>query len=224
MTAFENNLAELAGAFAGDGWISRGNSGLTLFISGNPKDERNYYDNRIVPLLNETFKVKIRAREFRYWGTYGILTCNKNILESFLKLGFTVGKKVASVKVPTIILRNNTLYKHFLRGLFDTDGCIYFQRSYGSSSSKWQKEYRHRPVVAFATVSLSLYREICRMVNCLGFNFYKTKPYKGRTNKNLVYRLRIEGKENVKRWFSLINPASKKHLDRFNIWLKEGYF
>jgi intein/homing endonuclease len=224
MTAFENNLAELAGAFAGDGWISRGNSGSTLFISGNPKDERNYYDNRIVPLLNETFKVKIRAREFRYWGTYGILTCNKNVLESFLKLGFTTGKKAFCVKVPDCIKENNALHKHFIRGLFDTDGCIYFQRSYGDSSSMWQKKYRHRPVVSISTISLCLYEELCSMLNSLGFKFYKKKPHKGKTNKNLVYTLKVESKENVKKWFSEIKPANEKHLNRFNKWLEKGYF
>ena len=34
-------LAELLGAFAGDGWMSKGNSGISLFITGKPKNSKH---------------------------------------------------------------------------------------------------------------------------------------------------------------------------------------
>lgn len=58
-------FAELLGAFAGDGWISKGNSGLTLFISGNPKNEVEYYD-RIKWLFNKAFAIEVKPRNFEY--------------------------------------------------------------------------------------------------------------------------------------------------------------
>lgn len=220
----QKEFAELIGAFIGDGWISRGNSGLSLFISGNPKDEKAYYNNKIVPLFSKTFNFQAKAREFPYWGTYGILIANQAVINRFIQEGMPVGKKALNIGIPDGIKKNKKLYNHFLRGYFDTDGCIHFQKSYGSVASKWQKQYRHRPVIEFSTVSATLCNDVQEMASQLNFNFRNKRPHKGKKDKNPAYRLRLEGKENVKRWFLEIKPNNKKHVDRFKIWKNKGYF
>ena len=40
-------FSELLGAFAGDGWMSKSKNSIALFITGNPKDEKEYYNKRI---------------------------------------------------------------------------------------------------------------------------------------------------------------------------------
>jgi intein/homing endonuclease len=168
------HFAELIGAFTGDGWISKGNGGLTLFISGNPKDEKEYY-KRIKYLFKKVFSVKAVPRDFPYWGTFGVLICKKDVIASFTNLGFPIGKKSLTVKVPKQIEENTDLFPYFIRDLFDTDGCIYFQKSYNKNASKWQKSCKHKPAVLFTSMSKDLIDSVIAMSKVLGFNFRMKK-------------------------------------------------
>jgi hypothetical protein len=93
-------FAELLGAFAGDGWMSRGNSGISLFITGHPIDEKEYYDKRIKFLFKKVFGVEVSPRHFPYWGTYGICVGKREIIGEFINAGMAVGRKASSVAVP----------------------------------------------------------------------------------------------------------------------------
>ncbi len=165
-----NYFAELLGAFVGDGWMSKTNSGISLFITGNPKDEKEYY-KRIISLFKKEFLVVLEPRDFKYWGTYGIYTGRKEIIHKFIEAGMPVGNKSICVKVPMEIKNNKELYIAFLRGLFDTDGCISFSKSYNKNASKWQKEKRHIPRVSITTISKDLAQEVNSMFNNINLNF-----------------------------------------------------
>lgn len=59
-------FVELLGAFTGDGWISKNKKrGLTLVISGNPKDEKEYYQ-WLAGLWEAEFANTIKPRAFSY--------------------------------------------------------------------------------------------------------------------------------------------------------------
>jgi intein/homing endonuclease len=149
-------FAELYGAFAGDGWIGRGSGGLSLFITGNPADEKDYYWKRIRPLFKETTGLVVMPRAFEYWGTFGVMVCRREIIEKFLSVSAPIGKKARIITVPDFALSDSGLFVAFSRGLFDTDGCISFHKSYNKNASVWQKTNRHRPRIFFSTVSYSL--------------------------------------------------------------------
>jgi hypothetical protein len=216
-------FAELAGAFAGDGWISKGNKGLTLFISGNPKDEKPYY-KRIRFLFKKIFQITVNPRPFPYWGTFGVMVCKKEIINSFFSIGFNCGKKALTVKVPNKIQKNKKLFSYFIRGLFDTDGCIYFQKSYNKNASIWQKSVRHIPTVFFTSMSKELIDSTYKMNKALGLEFRYDKPTVPRYSKSFCYRIRLQGKKKVKRFFRIVKPKSKKHLDKFNFWITQGFY
>jgi len=216
------NFAELIGAFTGDGWISKGNNGFTLVISGNPKNEREYY-KRIRFLFKRVFSVNAVPRDFFYWGTFGVLVCKKLVIKQFIEQGFPIGKKSLTVKVPAQIENNPKLFPHFLRGLFDTDGCIYFKKSYNKNASVWQKTVRHRPVVSFTSMSKELIDSVFKMNKNLELNFRMEKPAMPRYSTGFAYRVVLEGKKSVKRFFRIIKPKNQKHVNKFKAWLKQGF-
>ncbi len=216
-------FAELLGAFAGDGWMSKGNSGISLFISGNPTDEKEYYNKRIKFLFKKTFHIDVFPRDFSYWGTYGICVGKKEVTKQFILSKMPVGKKCNIVKVPKSIISNPKMHTSFIRGLFDTDGCIYFKKSYNKNASRWQKQTRHRPTVIFSTVSINLAKKVRQMLllQNLNFGIRTNKPSNGNYNS---YELRLEGKENTKRFFALVKPENKRHLNKFKQWLTQGFY
>ncbi len=209
-------FAELYGAFAGDGWISRGSGGLSLFITGNPVNEKEYYLKRIQELFQKSFCLSVFPRSFDYWGTFGVMVCRRKVIEGFISAGAPIGKKAQKIKVPDFALSDAALFIAFARGLFDTDGCINFQKSYNKNASVWQKANRHRPRVFYATVSYSLAKGLQREFQKLGFHFSLRFNKAGGRNKNPYFKLELEGKKNSKKFFSVIKPESPKHLARFS--------
>ncbi len=213
-------FAEIMGAFVGDGWISK-STGYTLVISGDPKKEVSYYE-RLASLFNFCFNLNLTPRNFYYWGTYGIMVTRKAIICEFLDKGFNIGKKAHIVRVPSVILNNRKYWIPFIRGYFDTDGCIYFQKSYNSNASVWQKANKHRSLIEFTTVSKNLADEVYFILSKLGFNFMKKKPYI--QDKSAVYKLRLDSKSGVIRFFELICPSNEKHIKKFKYWLDKGFY
>lgn len=127
MMPMSPQLAEICGVHAGDGYLRmRGGKG-ELDISGN-LEEKEYYNNHFVPLLNKTFNLNLKGREFSR-GSYGVVIYSKKIAHFFNALGFPYGEKSTVVEIPKKILnsKNKVFYSRFLRGLFDTDGNLYFK-------------------------------------------------------------------------------------------------
>ena len=209
-------FVELLGAFTGDGWISKNKKGgRTLVISGNPKDEKEYYQ-WLSELWEKEFGNKIKPRDFSYWGTYGIMCCTSETVKCFEKAGMVTGKKATICKVPKDILKNNRLYSPFIRGLFDTDGSIYFKKSYNKNASKWQKNKHHIPTIQFASASESLIKSIKKMLSIFGFKFLLSRYISKNKNWNTMYFLRLSGKMNAIRFFECITPKNPRHLIKFD--------
>ena len=43
-------------------------------------------------------------------------------------------------------------------------------------------------------------------------------------NSTTDYKICIAGKEQVKKWFDTVKPNNKKHLNKYEFWLKRGYY
>ncbi len=218
------DFAELLGAFIGDGWISENKKGgKMLVISGNPKDEKEYYKG-LAWLWKNEFGNKIEPREFAYWGTYGIMCCRKDIVKCFEYAGMIKGNKASSCEVPKEILNNEELYAPFIRGVFDTDGSIFFRKSYNKNASKWQKIKHHIPTVQIASVPPSLIEAMRKMLSALGFKFSASKYVPKNKSWNTTYFLRLYWKWNAVRFFGRIKPRNARHLIKFEKWLTKGFY
>ena len=58
----------------------------------------------------------------------------------------------------------------------------------------------------------------------MGYHFCKNKPYKGKKDKNITYRLELERKLEIQRWRKEIGFSNPKHSSKFKLWELLGYY
>lgn len=216
-------LAEVCGIHAGDGYmrLRYGNKG-EFTVSGH-KEEKGYYDNHVIPLVNIVFELDIIGRFF-HKGNYGFVTYVKRAHQMLHSLGFPYKKKSLIVSVPETILNSsdNSVKCAFLRGLFDTDGCLTFRKSY-YGLNKFKKTYTHYPKILISTVSKSLARGILKILHDLDivFNYYITDPKRKRDNRK--YIISISGVGGLDSWMRLVGMKNPVKHTRYLIWKKFGF-
>ncbi len=218
-------IAEICGIHAGDGYLrTREKNKGEIDISGHI-EEKEYYDNHIAPLFNKVFNLKLKAKEFPKRSSYGIVIYQKHVRDSLINLGFPNGKKSELVKVPKQILKNKNknLYTKFLRGLFDTDGNLYFRKSYAGINQD-NKKYNHYPIIKITTISKDLAEGTIKMLNELEINFnYHNKSSK-KINEKRKHIINISGTKNLKEWIKIIGIKNNAKYSRYLIWKKFGFY
>jgi intein/homing endonuclease len=160
----DQNFAEAAGIFAGDGTLYKTNRGFVLEETPPPEEEE-YYNKFVSKIFGNVFgeKLKVFDRNCGKIVMKGIRKSNSNIIEIFHnELGFPIGEKEKIVRIPNLIMnsKNEEIWIAYLRGVFDTDGCI----SLTKNRKKWMK-----PVVDLASSSAEHRQEILLLLHKLGF-------------------------------------------------------
>ena len=211
-------LSELIGMHVGDGSLYKTNRGLVWELRGDLKEKR-HYKNYIVPLINNIFGINVKSK-FRSGGkngVWGIQTCNKIIIETLIHYGFNPGTKTYTVKVPDYIFNSSLEIKRaFVRGLFDTDGCLNLMKI----NNRKEKDY---PRILFSSASKDLRDSVKDLLSQMKFESYIWN-YKNNYNKN-EYRLCLSGKEKLLRWERNIKPKNPKFLKKISEWKnKTKYF
>lgn len=119
-----SETAEVIGIINGDGTVTK--SGL-ISITGNPTEDFMHHKYRVQKLIKKIFKKNINA-EIKD-GLVKSKTTSRYIAKQLNKIGVPLGKKV-NLRIPNTIIRNKTLIKYYLRGLFDTDGTVCRRNKY----------------------------------------------------------------------------------------------
>lgn len=214
-------IIEMISIILGDGHISLNyiKSRYSCEIALN-SDEIEYV-NYVRNLLRTIFNVNPSLNKRDSDNTTLIRVFKKEIIEFLIKLGLIPGNKVENqVGIPKWIknllfskklnqYNMNEIKKNIaincLRGLIDTDGCIYLS---------WYKKKDYLSLgIKFTNASKRLvqdFRDICKI---LGFNFSKISVYIGTTKngtKYIGYSTNIESKSQVKRFIQIIKPIKWK--------------
>lgn len=214
MPVLNKNTAEMVGVLIGDGCISRyqtkeGRTRTFLLFSGHSENDVSYYKNTIVPIFQKEFGVTGRlyarkdAKTLTYW------VGNKEVINYFLNLGIPLGKKSAKIKIPAVIRQDPILLKACIRGIFNTDGCIY--RRYSKKCPSQRKKYRNYGVIQFKMKSRDLLNQIRNALVGIG---YKTNKI---TKVDAVYVLRITHQHYVRLFMDDFSINHPYHLGRFNM-------
>ena len=193
--------AEICGMHAGDGTLYRTNSGSVVWELRGGIDETDYYHNYVCPLVKTVFGIEVvpKRRSGGGTGSFGIQLSKKEITQ-FLMQFFPVGKKSAIVKIPPLILNSSTEVKGaFLRGLFDTDGCIRFDKNH--------TEHKYYPKIELSTNSVQLKDDVRLVLQELGIGCHYWKSGTG-------YSLCVPGKKNLAKWMELVSWSNPKHLNK----------
>jgi len=202
-------LAEETGWHAGDGSMNFYKKRGLYQLRGHIKDDRKHYLERIKPIFKKVYNIDIHLREMPKTGVFGFQIWN-NTLVSFKnkKLKLPLGKKI-DYKIPTEILNDNNLKIAFLRGIFDTDGCIYIENKRG----------RPYPRAEIRIACNKLSEKIKVMCLSLGIRTTRYAQNRDKDNWSTIYCISIRGREMVSRWFNIVSPKNSKHITKWDEYL-----
>ncbi len=135
-------------------------------------------------------------------GRSNIVVSATNLVKFLEKMGIKKGNKVTNqIDVPDWIFEKKGYQASCLRGLFDTDGCVY-KHSYKVAG----KGYSYLKM-SFRNYSIPLVKSIKRMLEKL--NYHPVIDI----NHQTVY---INRPEEVKKYFSKIGTSNPRYLNRYN--------
>jgi len=205
------NLCELFGIFLGDGCLSETARYSEIVIAGDITEEREFYNKHIIPLFNKELAIplinkEIKGRAYPKVGVYGIYSFNKKLVQEFKKtFNLTSGPKT-NIVIPQNILSNKKFLIKVLKGLFETDGSIYFEKNYSCKDNS----HKHAKIKLCMT-SRNLIDQIYNSLIHLDFKPIRVKPYKGKKDKNYLYGIKLYRKKDILRWIEEIGFDNPKH-------------
>lgn len=115
-------LAELFGIIFGDGGINN-DWQLVISLNSNSDFEYSYY---ICKLLKKLFKIEVITRKRPNQRTLVIVCSSSNLVDFLVNKGSVRGNKVLQqIDIPNWINNNLEYKKAFVKGVVDTDGCLF---------------------------------------------------------------------------------------------------
>ncbi|MBI2345319.1 MAG: hypothetical protein HYV03_00180 [Deltaproteobacteria bacterium] len=191
-------LAEMCGIILGDGNVSYHQVSITL-----NRDTDSKYVQCVMQLMKRLFGIDVFVRQIGKTAT--LVATGINLVEILLRYGLRRGNKIQKqVDMPSWIKTHSSYARACVRGLIDTDGCVYIDR------------HRHGNKV---------YRNIC-----LAFTSY-SKPLLGSVHRLLLsfkiqssmYRnnIKIRKRKNVYRYYKTIGTQNQKHAEKLERFFSE---
>lgn len=205
-------LAEEIGLHIGDGSMNFYKSKNKLRglyqLRGHISDDKDHYTQRISYLYSKVYGFKPKMREMKSTGVYGFQIWSDNLINFKHKIiGLPLGPKT-NISLPKMFIEKQNLLTPLLRGIFDTDGCLYIER-------KNKKLY---PRIEFKTVSNTLATDIRDCLEKLGLRATKYCLLRKEENWNNLYTIAVRGEVMLDKFFKIIQPANPKHIKKFNLY------
>jgi intein/homing endonuclease len=186
-------IAELVGAILGDGNIY-GKRPSYVEVCGNPVADVNYFQNVLIPIvtsnLERTPKLTTRSRDTRFRINY------KRFVDWLVEIGIPTGEGRGKIGIPTFITSNRELLRRCVRGVFDTDGTVYFDRRHA-----YRRPY---PRVELHMTNFKLLKQVELFLNETGINC--TLLRKG--------SIETAGVESLNRFLRCVGFANERHTNR----------
>jgi len=191
--------SEILGIMFGDGSIYRTKRKLKVEITGHKMDDREYMLNHVAPLFLRVYGVRMRVSYRRDSNTMRLYTYSQEVAMRLHMLGMPIGPKSRATLLPHADVEPES----FIRGLFDTDGCVY--RKYGCYAQ-----------VQFKSIARELMEFVRNTLILMGFHSSRIILDETR------YKFYLCRQEEVRRFFEFIRPANPKHLKRLaGIWSRK---
>lgn len=192
----DNRLAEFVGVMLGDGGMTNYQVKITL-NSVDDAEYAIYLENLIEKLFGtkpkKYIKKSCQALDIVVSRTKLVNFCTE-------KLGLKIGNKVKQqVDIPKWIFETAEFKISCVRGLLDTDGTI-INHAYRSR----QKLYLYKKI-GFKNRSNPLLNSVSIILKDTGIKHRRMG----------LYDIRIEAKENVKKYFEIIGSHNPKHLNKY---------
>lgn len=198
-------VLELYGTILGDGWLGKYKNkkkGREYFyyllgISGNSKLDREYFDF-LAKKIKKLFGVTSSIRKKKLENTIELRVCNENLVKSLNStLQIPLGKK-GNFKIKKDLAKDWEKMRHIIRGIFDTDGSLYFDKTPVGNPY---------PIISiFLTANDALKQIRDSLLN----NGFKVQNRKDRPE------IKIKGLKQIKKWMDKIGCNNQRHLLKYN--------
>ena len=205
-------LAELVGIILGDGNIhvyqkSKKIAHYSLRIAGNYTKDYNYLVNFVARLCEELFEVQPAIyKHCKFNGLY-VTIRGRLITDFLLSIGLKPNNKIKSqVTIPDWIFEDETYLKACIRGLIDTDGCIY------ELLPNWPGLFQ----LNFDNYNITLLKDARKALIVLGYHPSKICGKKT-INGTAIYLTR---KDEIKRFYKEIGSSNDRNIKQFTKLLK----
>ena len=219
----DGDFAELMGIHIGDGCMSENKRYSEYYLGGDITEEKEYHDSWVGPLFNRKIMMPLFGKNVNYKehpkvGIYGFYIFDKELVNFFKKeLGIKSGPKI-DIGIPPVILKDKKLLKRFIRGLFDTDGNLYFDKNYSAN-----EPLNNKPIIKLGTVSKKLADDVYYALKKLGLYPRMKNPYRGKRDKNWVYTVLLYRKADINFFIKEIEFKNSKHYTKWLIFEKFGF-
>ncbi len=194
-------LAEFVGAMLGDGGITK----YQFRISLNRKTDEKY-SLYLYKLIRKLFKVKAKRQPRKQSDGMDMVVSRKGICDYLVSIGLKSGNKLRqNLDIPEWIMANSEYRKMCLRGLIDTDGCLFYE-----THKIKGKKYSY-PRLNLVTASPLLATSVMDIFYTFGFS---PKLRKNGLNK----AVQLENKAEIWEYFKTIGTSNPKYLDRWHFF------
>lgn len=188
-------LAECIGILMGDGGISP----YQVVVSLNHIDDLEY-SNYVVRLMETLFGIRPKVYHREDKSVLNITISRTRLVDHLHTLGLPIGNKISQgLDMPLWIRENKKLTIACIRGLVDTDGCVFTHRY--RSKGGW---YSYKKL-SFTSASEPLLSSVYESLRDLGMSprFTRTRD------------VRLDSTTDMERYFRLVGTHNPKHLRRF---------
>ncbi|KYK25949.1 hypothetical protein AYK26_01575 [Euryarchaeota archaeon SM23-78] len=192
-------LAEIVGIMMGDGclYLDRLNKYQTV-ISFN-KDEKDYlvYVKNLFENYFDGYKFCITETKDE------LLLRNTSVFvgKQLEAVGICVGNKIKNkITLPFWIYQENISIIRFLRGFFDTDGCVY-------------RKYDNFLQVQFKLACEETLSSVYKLLVQLGF--HPSRIQRESNKNNFSWKFYLCRQSEIRRFFQLFSPKNLKHVKRY---------
>jgi intein/homing endonuclease len=204
-------LCELVGAVAGDGSIQNGKAGYRISLHGNLNKDYEYlgYLSRQIERLFG-LKSELKTKPEMGWVYFTIYS--KKLCEYFVEnFGFDYGPKL-QLKVPQLIRQKDEFMLAYIRGLFDTDGCLTVQKTRG---------YTY-PMIKICTTSEQLAYSLSRFLRKRGIRCFVSIKRGSKKEWKTAYEVTSKGKDAPRVWMERIGSSNPRNIKKLEMWIKGG--
>lgn len=205
----DERLAEFMGVMLGDGSIGIysckfGNKIKIHRVIKVTLDSRNEkYVSYIFNLMKEVLNAKPTLRYKKNENAVDISVFRKEKLDYLLnEIGLVLSPKMNSMKIPEKFLKGK-LALSVLRGLFDTDGSVTIYNNNGIIYPRLEIRICPSPCQ----------EQVIKILQENNFRFKVQKLERGHI------KIRISGKDELKKWFEKIGTSNEAYLTRAKIFL-----
>ena len=194
--------AELLGALLGDGCLSKTKTQSKYFIyfCGNKLKDHAYFSSYIPFLFKAVFGKTVYSKVRKHENTIFIKFSDKSLFYHLNSLGLPIGKKYESMTVPSIVQITDDAFFAFVRGLFDTDGCVVL--------SKQHRLIPYYPRIEISSKSKAFLQSILSILEQHSFSGSLSNKCKGQ------YRLELPGFSNLQLWQTLIGSSNNRNQQK----------